>query len=104
MADGDIIVAEQALPDKLFIVPLLGKPIFPGIFTPIMITSNDDIEIVNQAMENDKVIGLVLLKEEDESATGPEDIYQIGTAAKIVKKINLPDGGVNIFYIHRKKV
>ncbi len=97
MADGEIIVAEQALPDKLFIVPLLGKPIFPGIFTPIMITSNDDIEIVNQAMENDKVIGLVLLKEEDESATGPENIYQIGTAAKIVKKINLPDGGVNIF-------
>jgi len=97
MSENDIIVAEQALPDKLFIVPLLGKPIFPGIFTPIMITSNDDIEIVNQAMENDKVIGLILLKEEDETATGPEDIYQVGTAAKIVKKINLPDGGVNIF-------
>ncbi len=97
MSDNEIIVAEQALPDKLFIVPLLGKPIFPGIFTPIMITSNDDIEIVNQAMENDKVIGLILLKEEDESATGPEDIYQVGTAAKIVKKINLPDGGINIF-------
>ncbi len=97
MSEQEIIIAEQALPDKLFIVPLLGKPIFPGIFTPIMITSNDDIEIVNQAMENDKVIGLVLLKEEDEQATGPDDIYQIGTAAKIVKKINLPDGGVNIF-------
>jgi ATP-dependent Lon protease len=97
MSEKEIIVAEQALPDKLFIVPLLGKPIFPGIFTPIMITSNDDIEIVNQAMENDKVIGLILLKEEDESATGPKDIYQVGTAAKIVKKINLPDGGVNIF-------
>lgn len=97
MSDNEIIVAEQALPDKLFIVPLLGKPIFPGIFTPIMITSNDDIDIVNQAMENDKVIGLILLKEEDESATGPEDIYQVGTAAKIVKKINLPDGGINIF-------
>jgi ATP-dependent Lon protease len=97
MSEKEIIVAEQALPDKLFIVPLLGKPIFPGIFTPIMITSNDDIEIVNQAMDNDKVIGLILLKEEDENATGPEDIYQVGTAAKIVKKINLPDGGVNIF-------
>jgi ATP-dependent Lon protease len=97
MSDNEIIVAEKALPEKLFIVPLLGKPIFPGIFTPIMITSNEDIEIVNQAMENDKVIGLILLKEEDESATGPDDIFQIGTAAKIVKKINLPDGGVNIF-------
>lgn len=97
MSEKEIIVAEQALPNKLFIVPLLGKPIFPGIFTPIMITSNDDIDIVNQAMDNDKVIGLILLKEEDENATGPEDIYQVGTAAKIVKKINLPDGGVNIF-------
>ncbi len=97
MADNDIIVAEQALPDKLFIIPLMGKPIFPGIFTPIMITSNEDIDIVNQAMDADKVIGLVLLKEENERGVRAAEVYQIGTAAKIIKKINLPDGGVNIF-------
>ncbi len=93
----EIIVAEAVLPDKLFIVPLMGKPIFPGIFTPIMITSNEDIEIINQAMETDKVIGLNLFKEEGEGNAGPEDICKVGTAAKIVKKINLPDGAVNVF-------
>jgi ATP-dependent Lon protease len=46
MADKQIIPADQILPNKLFIIPLKGKPIFPGIFTPIMIADNDDIDFL----------------------------------------------------------
>ena len=42
------------------------------------------------------MIGLVMMQNETESPT-INDLYKIGTAAKIVKKINLPDGGLNIF-------
>ena len=41
-----------------------------------MITSNDDIQIVNQAMENDKVIGLgPAERRQMKKPTGPDDIY-----------------------------
>ncbi|MDY7028912.1 MAG: endopeptidase La [Spirochaetota bacterium] len=100
MADRQIIPADQILPNKLLIVPLGGKPIFPGIFTPIMIQSQEDIEVVERAINGDSMIGLVLTKETGEEE--PEDnrnieLYNVGTVAKIVKKINLPDGGFNIF-------
>ena len=74
----------------------MGRPIFPGIFTPIMIGNPVDVKVVDHAVSGDALIGLVMLKNETETPN-IEDLYKIGTAAKIVKKINLPDGGVNIF-------
>ena len=92
-----LIAADSMLPERLFIIPLMGKPIFPGIFTPILIESDDDIEVVNKAISNDSMIGLILLKNDEEEAVSAADFYRIGTVARIVKKINLPDGGINIF-------
>jgi ATP-dependent Lon protease len=74
----------------------MGRPIFPGIFTPIMIGNPADVKVIDDAVAGDGLIGLVMLMNETETpAVG--DLYKVGTAAKIVKKINLPDGGVNIF-------
>jgi ATP-dependent Lon protease len=92
-----IVPADQVLPARLTIIPLMGRPIFPGIFTPIMITQQRDIEIVEEAMTGDSMIGLVLLKEEDIENPTAEDLFEVGTVARIVRKINLPDGGLNIF-------
>jgi ATP-dependent Lon protease len=92
-----IIPADSILPNRLVIIPLLGKPIFPGIFTPLMITGEDDIAAVEEAVEGDSLIGLVLAQNEDVEEPRGDDLYRIGTAAKIVKRINLPDGGYNIF-------
>ena len=97
MSQKDIIPAGQHLPDKLYIIPLSGKPIFPGIFTPLMIMSKKDLEVVEQSLMNDSMLGLVLLKDDEPMQVSSEDLYTVGTAAKIVKKINLPDGGMNIF-------
>lgn len=96
MAETDIIPIDQVLPNKLFVIPLIGRPIFPGIFTPIMMTGADDIKVVEEALSTDGIIGLVLSKT-DEDHPKAEDLYKVGTAAKIVKRINLPDGGINIF-------
>lgn len=84
------------MPPRLPIVPLWGRPIFPGIFTPIMIGNPPDIKVVDEALSGDAVIGLVLAQNEAQKPA-INDLYKIGTAAKIVRKINLPDGGVNIF-------
>jgi ATP-dependent Lon protease len=74
----------------------MGRPIFPGIFTPIMIGNPADVKVIDDAVAGDGLIGLVMLMNETETPAFT-DLYQMGTAAKIVKKINLPDGGVNIF-------
>jgi ATP-dependent Lon protease len=65
-----------------------------------MITDKDDVAVVEDAIATTKVIGLVLLIQEPETegeVPGPDQFCRVGTAAKILKKINLPDGGLNIF-------
>jgi len=88
---------EHTLPNKLLIIPLLGKPIFPGIFTPMMMASGEDIAVVEKSLAGDSLIGMVLMKPEDADKPAAADLYSVGTVARIVKKINLPDGGINIF-------
>ncbi|MFP4564115.1 MAG: endopeptidase La, partial [Spirochaetia bacterium] len=97
MPEKQILPANMILPNKLFIIPLSGKPVFPGIFTPLMVTSEEDIQVVDQAMEADSLVGLNLLKNTETEEPASDDLFRVGTAAKIVKKINLPDGGYNIF-------
>ena len=94
--ENSIISTDQLLPNKLTLIPLAGRPIFPGIFTPLMINSNDDVKVVEEAYENEGFIGIVMLKNDADSPT-INDLHKVGTAARIIKKVNLPDGGINIF-------
>ena len=43
--DGNsIIPTDNILPDKLLLIPLQSRPIFPGIFTPLMINAAEDVK------------------------------------------------------------
>lgn len=98
MSDNELMPIEQLLPNNLFILPVTGNPVFPGLFTPLMITDNQDVEIVNQAIKHGGFLGLLLVKEDmDQEEYSQDNLYTIGTVAKIVKKIKLPDGGISIF-------
>ena len=105
MERQQIIPADTILPPKLTLLPLPNAPVFPGVFTPMMIPEGRGVEVVRQALNGDGCVGLVLVRASGDSdaslesaqmARG-EDLHQVGTAAKIVRKINLPDGGINIF-------
>ena len=47
-------------------------------------------------MDSSRTIGLVLLKDDDIEEITINDLFEYGTAAKILKKLNLPDGGINV--------
>ncbi len=96
MSEKIIIPVDQTLSNTLRILPISGRPIFPGIFTPLMISSAEDVRVVEEAHADGGHIGIVLLKNEAENPTF-SDLHRVGTVARIIKKINLPDGGVNIF-------
>ena len=97
MPEKQIIPADFVLPPRLNIMPTMGNPLFPGIFTPMMIESPKDIRIIEKVMSGDNLLGMLLLKNEETKTPTTADLYTVGTAARIVKRINLPDGGINIF-------
>ncbi len=96
MSEKTIAPASQVLPNKLHLISLTGHPMFPGIFTPVMINSPEDISVIEEVSSGDSLIGMCLLKS-DAKGHSAEEMHQVGTVARIVKKIKLPDGGVNIF-------
>ena len=93
----DLVPADQVLPHKLLIVPMQGKPIFPGILTPLMVRSDEDVATIEASLEGDSMIGLCLVRDPEVDDPDAGELFPVGTVAKIVKRINLPDGGMNIF-------
>ncbi len=97
-----ILEDEKLLPRNLFILPLAMKPLFPGLFTPLMVTDQEDIAIIEKAQAHGNLFGALLQRS---SANGKsrteigndERFYRIGTLCRILKTIKLPDGGVNVF-------
>ncbi len=98
MPEKELMPIEQLLPNNLFILPIAGNPVFPGLFTPLMVSDQEDIDIVNQAMAHGGNLGLLLTKSDSQgNEYDPANLHEVGTVAKVIKKINLPDGGMNIF-------
>ena len=90
------IVVEEVLPNNIHLLPIKGRPIFPGIITPIVVPSGKFSLSIDEVYKKDAFLGLVLLKEDKDEKESHKNVYRVGVVAKILKKLNLPDGGVNI--------
>ncbi len=98
MKDIDLLDEERNLPSNLFILPVGPVPVFPGLLTHLMFTETQDIDVINKAIKHGGMIGLLLSKDNKSDTVEEEDsLYTVGTIAKIIKQIKLPDGGVHVF-------
>ena len=84
-----LVSMDKILPQKLYIIPMKSRPIFPGIFMPLIIGGEKYIKTVEKSMETDGFVGLVLVKNPEIEQDSEENFYTVGTVAKIIKKINL---------------
>jgi ATP-dependent Lon protease len=84
------------IPSELPVLPLRNTVLFPGVVLPITVGRDKSIKAVNDAYKADKLIGVLAQKDstiEDPTIT---DLVDIGTIAKIVKLIKMPDGGTTV--------
>ncbi|MBP6589826.1 MAG: LON peptidase substrate-binding domain-containing protein, partial [Chitinophagaceae bacterium] len=84
------------IPAELALLPLRNTVLFPGVVLPITVGRDKSIRAVTDAYKGDKLIGVVAQK--DSNTEDPEmgDLEKIGTVARIVKLIKMPDGGTTI--------
>ncbi len=94
--ESELLSIDNTLPEKLYIIPIRYRPIFPGIVTPLVISQGRFTDAIDKVLKNSRTIGLVLIKDDEKDEVDPDDLFTFGTAAKILKKVNLPDGGVNV--------
>lgn len=93
-----LVVVSEILPDKLYILPILNRPLFPNTMTPLTFTGSYYIEAIKKAYEKEnKMIGVTLVKEEDEEDFFNSKLYTVGTVLKIHKYIQLSEDVIQVF-------
>jgi ATP-dependent Lon protease len=90
--DSMDLVVSKDLP----VLPLRNTVLFPGVVLPITVGRDKSIKAVNEAYKNDKLVGVLAQKDSNIEDPTTGDLEAIGTVAKIVKLIKMPDGGTTI--------
>ncbi len=90
-------------PAVLPILPLRNTVLFPGVVIPITVGRDKSIKAVTDAYKADKLIGVVAQKDSSVEEPTVSDLEDIGTVAKIVKLIKMPDGGTTIIIQGKKR-
>nr|WP_246164480.1 endopeptidase La [Xanthovirga aplysinae] len=93
--DEDEELFNKDLPEELPILPVKNIVLFPGVVIPITVGRQKSVKLVKKAYKGNRIVGVVAQKttvEEPEKV----DIYKVGTVARILKMIVLPDGNTTI--------
>jgi ATP-dependent Lon protease len=100
-ADGN--PDEQPIPDEIALLPLRNTVLFPGVVLPITVGRDKSILAVTDAYKTDKLIGVVAQKDSEVEEPAATDLESIGTVARIIKLIKMPDGGNTVILQGRRR-
>lgn len=94
---------KESLPEELSLLPLRNTVLFPGVVIPITAGRDKSIKLLNAANKSSKVIGVVSQLDLENEDPGKDDIYSVGTLAKIVRMFKMPDGNTTVILQGKKR-
>jgi ATP-dependent Lon protease len=89
--------AAQALPETLPILPLRNTVLFPTLPTPMVATTERAKRLVADALEGSRLLVVVAARDADVEEPGPDDVYTLGTAIRIVRMAETSDGSQRLW-------
>ncbi|NAS12078.1 endopeptidase La [Poritiphilus flavus] len=93
----------ENLPETLPILPLRNTVLFPGVVIPITAGRDKSINLIRDANNGSKVIGVVSQKDEEVENPGIKDINALGTVARILRVLQMPDGNTTVIIQGKKR-
>ena len=93
----------EELPADLPILPLRNTVLFPGVVIPITAGRDKSIKLINDANAAGKIIGVVAQKNEEDEDPTKDDIHTVGTVARILRVLKMPDGNITIILQGKKR-
>jgi ATP-dependent Lon protease len=90
-------------PEELPILPLRNTVLFPGVIIPITVGREKSVQLVKEVYKKDKWLGAVAQKDINIEDPVFEDINEIGTVAKLLKVLDMPDGNTTVIIQGRKR-
>jgi ATP-dependent Lon protease len=96
-------MASEELPDILAILPLRNTVLFPGVVIPITVSRDKSIKLVREIYNQSRIIGVVSQKDATIEEPEYEDLNTIGTVARIIKVLKMPDGNTTVIIQGKKR-
>ncbi len=94
---------DTVIPEELPILPLRNTVLFPGVVIPITVGRDKSIKAVNESYKTDKLVGVLAQKDSSVEDPGIKDLVSVGTIAKVIKLIKMPDGGTTVIIQGKKR-
>ena len=101
--EDEIEINKEELPLTLPILSLRNTVLFPGVVIPITASRNKSIQLIKDANNFNKLLGVVSQKDEKIEDPKASDIFKIGTVAKILKVLQMPDGNTTVIIQGKKR-
>ncbi|RVT75419.1 endopeptidase La [Flavobacterium sufflavum] len=94
---------KEELPESLPILPLRNMVLFPGVVIPITAGRDKSIKLIDDTNAGGKIIGVVAQKDEEIEDPTKEDINSVGTVARILRVLKMPDGTTTVILQGKKR-
>ena len=94
--DDENKMNSEEVPETLPLLPLRNNVLFPGVVIPITVGRDMSLKLIEDVMKTTKTIGVVAQKDSKTENPVAEDLNEIGTVAKIIKMLKMPDGSKTV--------
>src|SRR5713101_298177 len=85
-----------AIPEVLPILGLSDIVVFPAMIAPLLVDTAQSIRLIDDVVEGDRLLGLVLQRRAEVENPQPEDLWESGCAARVLKMLKFPDNTVRV--------
>lgn len=94
---------KSSLPSSIPVIALRNTVLFPNVVLPITVAREKSVKAITEAQKNGKWIGVVAQMDSNNEDPTTDEVFKVGTMAKIVKQIKMPDGNTTIFIMGRMR-
>ncbi len=91
--DSDDLLTD--MPEQLAILPLRNTVLFPGVIVPISLGRDKSLKLIKEVHRKGDYFGAVAQKDGTVEDPSLSDLYQVGTMAKVIKVLEMPDGSTS---------
>ena len=102
--DEEVEMSNADIPETLPILALRNTVLFPGVVLPITVGRDTSLQLVREAFEHDRLIGVVAQRESEVEDPTPSDLYDVAAVAEILKLIKMPDGSKSIVIQGKRRI
>jgi ATP-dependent Lon protease len=93
----ELVLVSEVLPDRIPIMPVYPRPVFPHFMMPLTFSGEKFLEIIHTAIEShNSLLGLVLISKLNEQSYINSDLYTVGTVTRIYRCSEVVEGSVQI--------